>query len=174
MFNLFELIYDSSLVLDCNGLLFYWPISIVSWSSYIRYDITFPVPPWDNQNQPCHDYTSMNTKSNDADPFHMIVNCCVVCDLAKLVRVCHIWPTACFTVRPGVYPNLTYQVDCCVDIDLLFIEDSQPSFCAPSSQVLTSFIAVYCRMIWWGTIQCYTWSISPTKMWCKSWFVHRK
>ena len=33
MYNVIELIYNSSLVLDNNGMLFYWPISIVSWSS---------------------------------------------------------------------------------------------------------------------------------------------
>ena len=69
----------------------------------MRYDSTFFVPPRNHQNQPCHGYVLMNTKSNDADPIHMLVSCCVVLGLAKLVIFRHVWPTECTTGRPGMY-----------------------------------------------------------------------
>ena len=105
MFNAIELIYDSSLVLDCNGLLFYRPISLVSWSSYQLMFCYQKSTPWNHQNQPCHGYTTIITKSNDADPFHMILSCCVAQGLADFVLVYQVWPTACTTVRSGVYPK---------------------------------------------------------------------
>lgn len=93
--NTIGLIHDSALVLEYNRMLFYRPFSIISDHLTSWYDATKRVHPWNHQNQTCHEYTSINTKSNDSDPFYMIVSCCVVCGLAKFVRVCHIWTTAC-------------------------------------------------------------------------------
>ena len=106
MYNGLEMIYNSPLVLNNIGLLFYWPISIVhdyitSWC-----DTTDSIRPWNHQNQPCHGNSSMNTKSNNVHPFYIIVSCCFALGLAKFVLVGQIWTTACFAVRPGRTPNL--------------------------------------------------------------------
>ena len=117
--------------------------------------------PWNYQNKPCHEYKSMNNKSNDIDPFHMIVSCCSVLDLANIDWNCQIWPTACFAVRPGCTSFLTYH-----GWLLICTEDWKPSFYAYAlhPRVPTLPIAVYCCVNCWGVLQCQVTPVSPTKI----------
>jgi len=60
---------------------------------------------WIHKKQPCHKFTSINTKTNAADPFNMMVDCCVRLGLIMLARFCEILAMASTIVRPRVYPK---------------------------------------------------------------------
>ena len=138
-------------------------------------DATQKVRPWNHQNQPCHGYMSIITKSNASDPFHMIVSCCVPRGLANFVFVGQMWPTACTTVRPGVYPishSTWLIVVSLLTFNPLRIERpfSMHFLCRikhhPLLFIVVSFVEVPSKVK-----ICF---ISPPKKWWKSWDVGQK
>ena len=155
MYNAIELIYYSSLVLDYNGLLFYWPISIVSWSSFQLmwcYPKSTPLKP------PKPALPWIHVHNHQIQFFRSLPYDSKLLCSAGFGQVCFRWSDVAhdlyYRASRGVPHFSLNMVDCCFTIDSQSTEDWKTLFYALSLTDKTPSIAVYCCIFCWGTVQC--------------------
>ena len=93
-------------------MLFHWPCSIVLLFMIVLPKMIMMLPSATPlKPKPALQWIHVHTRQIQwCCPFHVIVSCCVLLGLAKLVLDCRMWLMACTTVRPTVYhtPNLIF------------------------------------------------------------------